>query len=262
MNGPLKITPHTLLILALLATPIFACSTLAGDSGDDAVAVVEEELDAVPPVDPGQGQESPPAAPTQVIEQVATVISEVSGLGGDFFDGLNLGPDVSSGRITQTTTDLVTGEEVVTVFEFVRPDRFHVIQSDTEMLVIGDEGYMGSSELGWLPVPAVGQALVGGVVTTVRLFTGEASIEELESRGYAVEQAGTESIDGVVTQVYEISPIDSVTPGDETFTIWIGADDGRPYRWQKHTTIEEANADSLLTFEFAYNLDINIEPPE
>ncbi len=260
MKELLKISRGPLLLFVLLALPALACSTLAGDSADDSVAIVEQELSEAT-IDSGQGQESPPVVPTEVIEQVATAISQVSGLSGDFFDGLNLGPDVSSGRITQTTTDLVTGEEVVIVFEFVRPDRFHVIQSDTEILIIGDEGYIGSTELGWLPVPAVGQALVGGVITAVRLFTGEGSIGELESRGYSVEQVGTEIIDGVETLVQEVSPVDPATPGDETFTVWTGIENGRPYRWQKHTTVEDANVDSLLTFEFAYNLDITIEPP-
>jgi hypothetical protein len=136
------------------------------------------------------------------------------------------------------------GQTMETLYEFVQPDRFHMVSSLAEMIVIGNDTYMKVGDT-WTKMPSS-----EGVETEAAEFrVKEENI--LEAR-----LEGSEDVDGVPCQKYVYTAKIGDNPSIEV-TTWIGVEDGLPRKIV--TEMEDTTITQLL---YDFNADITIEPPE
>jgi hypothetical protein len=130
-----------------------------------------------------------------------------------------------------------------TLYEFVLPDRFHMVSDFAEMILIGDSMYMKVGD-DWMKTP----------VGTGMELTQFAEVAVEESDILEAQLEGTEDVEGVPCQKY----VYTVTGEEQTFeaTAWIGVEDGLP---RKILTQMEGTTVTQTLYDF--NADITIEPP-
>jgi hypothetical protein len=134
------------------------------------------------------------------------------------------------------------GQKMETLYEFVPPDKFHMISDFAEMIVIGDDMYMKAGDT-WTKMPGGG---AGAAVADI----GVTEDEILEAR-----LEGTENVEGVPTQKYVYTAKVGDNPPIEV-TAWIGLEDGLPYK-----IVTEMEGSTVTQVLYDFNADITIEPP-
>jgi hypothetical protein len=134
------------------------------------------------------------------------------------------------------------GQKMETLYEFVPPDKFHMISDFAEMIVIGDDMYMKAGDT-WTKMPGGG---AGAAVADI----GVTEDEILEAR-----LEGTEDVDGVPCQKYVYTAKVGDNPPVE-FTAWIGIEDGLP-----HKIVTQMEGTTTTQILYDVNADITIEPP-
>jgi outer membrane lipoprotein-sorting protein len=135
------------------------------------------------------------------------------------------------------------GQTTETLYEYILPDRFHLVSGSAEMIVIGQDMYMKAGDT-WTKMPGGG---AGAKLPEV----GVKEEDILETR-----LEGGENVDGVPCQKYFYA----TKATDKTFevTVWIGVEDGLPH---KIVTKPEPGTTVTQTF-YDFNADITIEAPE
>jgi hypothetical protein len=134
------------------------------------------------------------------------------------------------------------GQTMETLYEYVLPDKYHMVSDFAEMIVIGDDMYMKAGDT-WTKVPGGG---AGAAVADV----GVTEDEILEAR-----LEGTENVEGVPTQKYVYTAKVGDNPPIE-ITAWIGLEDGLPYK-----IVTEVEGSTVTQVLYDFNADITIEPP-
>jgi hypothetical protein len=152
------------------------------------------------------------------------------------------------------------GETHTTLFEFVPPDRYHIL-SDGQSEVIGAGGkvYLKQGDA-WAESPV----LPGEIIDPQFSDRLEQSISDLQFTGY-------ETIDGLPTLVFQyrstykiaLSQVASQT------TMWLGLDDHLLYRIVidgevaalDHSTGAVTNSKAITTIDYQYDPSIQIESP-
>jgi hypothetical protein len=134
------------------------------------------------------------------------------------------------------------GQTMETLYEYVLPDKYHMVSDFAEMIVIGDDMYMKAGDT-WTKVPGGG---AGAAVADV----GVTEDEILEAR-----LEGTENVEGVPTQKYVYTAKVGDNPPIEV-TAWIGLEDGLPYK-----IVTEVEGSTVTQVLYDFNADITIEPP-
>ena len=154
-------------------------------------------------------------------------------------------------RATTTLYGSDGAAQYTTTMEVVSPDRQHITLEQNEQrlewIVIGDTGYanVGGS---WIEVPIEGvrDALPFDPQDTLGILT------TLPDRQADVTRVGEDTIDGVVTVVWEVSSPNTTT----TTRIWVGQTDNLPRKLET-----DSGAGRLETRIADFNGDITIEPP-
>lgn len=136
------------------------------------------------------------------------------------------------------------GQAMETLYEFVQPDRFHMVSSLAEMIVIGSDAYMKAGDT-WTKMPSSEGAETEAAEFTVK----EENI--LEAR-----LQGPEDVEGVPCQKYVYTAKIGDNPAIEV-TTWIGVEDSLPHKIV--TKMEDSTITQLL---YDFNADITIEPSE
>lgn len=157
--------------------------------------------------------------------------------------------EVSSVR-TRMQTSLPTGQREILI-ESMKPDRAHIISSDGEMIVIGRQFYLKSSE-GWqvtsMPAGSAQSDAGFDFRTFVKQMIGKSSVR---ITGHLL---GGQMIDGVDTVAYEFA----VTDGSESGTIQVsvGKEDG----YMRRMSLSEGAVGIKIWFT-NINEQFSIEPP-
>jgi hypothetical protein len=243
---------HTFLLLLLLAIPALACTTLTRGSDDN------EPSAATATDNEGVGTESGEAATTS---EATTVSEEASSDSREaIVSALRTGLEIDRMRMHIISEDVGSGQVTDITLAIVRPDRYHLVSEDLELIVVEDTTYLKGPNGGWTTVP--GTEMIATVEGTLAAFAGEAAIQErldtLSESDVIIE--GTETINGVETQIY------SVNEGLEESSIfgrvkmWIGIEDGRLYRQEVES--ELSGVGNRATMEFEYGDAVTVEPPE
>jgi len=129
-----------------------------------------------------------------------------------------------------------------TLYEYVPPDRFHMVSDFAEMIVIGDDMYMKAGEE-WMKMPSGGAA---AAVVDIAVTEDEILEARLE---------GTEDVEGVPTQKYVYTAKVGDNPPFEVMA-WIGVEDGLPRK-----IVTEVEGTTVTQILYDFNADITIEPP-
>jgi hypothetical protein len=129
--------------------------------------------------------------------------------------------------------------------EYVKPDRYHMIEDALEYIFIGEDAYIGKSGSKWSKLPMTGEALIRGFYST-------------PSKHAVVKFVGKDTLDRQQVLVYQYAE-----PRGLAFsfignpTIWISPTDGLPrkLRDDDHTVPRRT-----ITYS-DYDSGIRIEPP-
>lgn len=267
---------HWLILFFILAAlPALACTTFLGSGEDEAGPVAVEptiaagEGASAPTEEPVVATEAPIEEPTPAPTEEPTPVQEEeteaggeSGLGplDSIFRAQRSGLDVDALRMTMIIEDLDSGEPISSIFEFIKPDRFHMASEGFELIIIGEETYIKDETGTWLesPVP-MGSMLEG----TIDAFTDDEAVEDLlqdlEVTIDNVQSLGQETVNGKTTDVYEYTAASTFDDSIVYNKVWIGTDDGRLYQQQIETESQGVGGRTTITYE--YGSDVVIEAP-
>ena len=155
-----------------------------------------------------------------------------------------------------------------TVLEVMKPDRSHSIQNDGEEdIFIGEKGYSRKGNGPWIN-------FTDGVTSDISISGPQSDISEQIKRIGQVKFIGADTMDGASVLGYEYEHIDASGKRiGGPHKIWIGLNDGLPYRTESETQTSAENwsgkpGDSglitikVVTTYYDYNAEINIDLPE
>lgn len=155
-----------------------------------------------------------------------------------------------------TSEDLKSGKQVSkTIIEFVAPDRYRILQTPpgaprSETIAIGKKTYVRSNNGEW-------QEADVDFGEFIARFRDPKVIEELSKSITNVESGGKATVNGTSTKVYSYRS----TFGDikSESKIWIGAEDGLPYKSVSEGEFQGVRSRTTTVYE--YRDDIKIEAP-
>lgn len=139
--------------------------------------------------------------------------------------------------------------EAKTELEYVKPDRYHIKNSLSEVIVIGKDGY-GKQGGKWEKLDED----FGAMIEQMKKSFNSDSMKAINE----VKKTGTEKIDNKEATVYEYS-IGGQNVLQNTTKVWIAAD-GLPLR----TVVETQQTDAVQRVTTSYNYDkpVKIEAPQ
>jgi TonB family protein len=142
--------------------------------------------------------------------------------------------------------------DAAVIIEYVLPDRWHVIEKNEEMIVVGNDAYRKAGTGPWRPFKGM---------LLVPHHSLEESINAID-KADEVDLIGRESVDGVPTMVYRrtsyLGP-NKTTP--ITTRLWIGEADSLLRKSEFDCDVESQKVTTVSTY-YDYNADIKIERPE
>ncbi len=205
---------------------------------------------------PEAGEEATPAPSDSSSSSAPADEEALSTIANAFRSGLS----VDSVRIAMTNTFLDTDETDTIILEYIRPDRFHMVSNDLELIIIEEKTYIKGEDDSWIESPFGMNEVVEPLLDS---FLNEATVDdivsEMESDAGAYQYLGEESLEGTQTRVYEFSSPSLLSDEPDRITIWIGVDDGRIYRQEVES--DDADGRILVILEYAYGEDVVIEAP-
>jgi TonB family protein len=139
------------------------------------------------------------------------------------------------------------------IMEYVLPDRWHVIDKNEEMIVVGNEVYRKEGTGPWRRYT--------GMFVGAHQDSLEESLKAID-KADEVDLIGRESVDGVPTLVYRrtsyLGPNKTISL---TTRLWIGEADSLLRKSEFDCDVESKKATTVSTY-YDYNADIKIERPE
>jgi TonB family protein len=142
--------------------------------------------------------------------------------------------------------------DAAVIIEYVLPDRWHVIEKNEEMIVVGNDAYRKAGTGPWRPFKAM--------LLVPHHSLGE-SINAID-KADEVDLIGPESIDGVPSLVYRrtsyLGPNKTIPL---TTRLWIGEADSLLRKSEFDCDVESKKVTTVSTY-YDYNADIKIERPE
>lgn len=167
---------------------------------------------------------------------------------------------VDSVRIAMTNTVLDSDQTDTIIIEFIRPDRFHMVSNDLEIVIIEETTYIKGEDGVWLESPFGMNEMVEPFLDS---FLDESTVDdivtEMENDTGAYQYLGEESLNGTQTRVFEFVTPSLISDAPDRVTVWIGSEDGRIYRQEVESDAPEGRI--LVILEYAYDSDVVIEPP-
>lgn len=160
----------------------------------------------------------------------------------------------------RTITTLANGTTTTTTVEFVAPDRFSMAQPGGEgFIIIGTNSYQKGPNTGW-------QKSAIDMSGIINSFRDPKVLEDLAKSIITsdVQRLGDDTLNGRSMHVYQYNT--AVTVGDKTIRgatkIWIGADDGLPYRQEgdQDSILGTGRTHSIITYDYN-SADIKIDSP-
>jgi TonB family protein len=139
------------------------------------------------------------------------------------------------------------------IMEYVLPDRWHVIDKNEEMIVVGHDIYRKEGTGPWRRYT--------GMFVGAHQDSLEESLKAID-KADEVDLIGRESVDGVPTLVYRrTSYLEPNKTISLTTRLWIGEADSLLRKSEFDCDVESKKATTVSTY-YDYNADIKIERPE
>jgi outer membrane lipoprotein-sorting protein len=154
--------------------------------------------------------------------------------------------DANSYRARMTAS--FPDHQYAATLEYVKPDRYHMIEDVKEYIFIGEDTYIGKSGGKWSKVPITGGSMILGFYRGRYSFPGKT---------WVVKFVGKDTLDGQQMLVYQYAE----PPGTGSFIgnpkIWISPRDGLPRKVE-----DDDHTVPKCTITYSdYNSGIKIEPP-
>lgn len=159
--------------------------------------------------------------------------------------------------ITVTNSD---GSQKVSIAEYVPPDRMYVNADGQETIVIKNAGVWLKRNGGqWQKAP-FGDALSQVALAIVNPARIQSIVTAIVEKRFSA--GGTETLNGKSMRVYEAkNGIAGDTTLDGVSKVWIGVEDGLPYRTEGVSTKSPLGRAENVVTVFDYSGDIHIDPP-
>ena len=160
----------------------------------------------------------------------------------------------------RTVTTLTSGATTTITVAFVAPDRFSIAGlGGQDFIIIGTSTWQRGPNTGWQKSPID----MSGIVNSSR---DPKVIDEMAKSIVTseVQQLADETLVGRPMHVYQYNT--AFTSGDKTIhgtsKIWIGADDGLPYRQEsdQDSLLEPGRTHRIITYDYN-SADIRIDAP-
>ena len=170
-------------------------------------------------------------------------------------DAIGIWEKASSFRAKIVVTGLATGA-TETSLEAVMPDKFHITTDRSEMILIGQTTYLKLPDGRWSKITT-------GLDNT--FGTMKKMMEDLKG-SKEIKRIGSETVDGVPTEVYESKMTlpaalgSTVGAGPDSYlvTLWVGASDGLPRKLENTSPTSPMRTTVAYT---DYGAAIALEPP-
>lgn len=140
--------------------------------------------------------------------------------------------------------------EMKTELEYTKPDRYHIKNQVTEVIVIGKDGY-GKQNGKWEKL----QEDFGAVIEQMKKGFNAESMKSIGT----VKKSGTEKIGSKEASIYEYS-ISGQNVLQNTTKVWIASDNGLPLRTVVET--QQPDATQRVTTNYSYDKPVKIEAPQ
>jgi hypothetical protein len=162
---------------------------------------------------------------------------------------------------THTTGTDSEGRNTTVDLFYAAPDKFDIHRevdgaSKTEMMSIGQDNWIKMGDQPWKKSPVK--------IGAMREMQGE-WLKKFNNRNSQVKEAGTETVDGVSTNVYEITYNIKDDDLDMTFKgkgkVWIGVEDKLPYKGEFESESTSGGKPSKMTSNYDHKTPVKIDPP-
>jgi hypothetical protein len=159
--------------------------------------------------------------------------------------------DAKSFRLNST---IKSGDQSMdNIVEYEKPDRFHIISKNYEVIAIGQKTYTLENNR-WIEVPIN----LAKIISNVTSFT---MLQTISNNIYNVQLIGNEILNGKQETVYQFDSqvkLDSAILNLVT-KIWIDQSTGLPDKEEILSDLQGVKADTINVIE--YDPNIKIEPP-
>lgn len=156
--------------------------------------------------------------------------------------------------------NLTNGERYSLMYEFIRPDKFHLVTADSEIVVSDGYTYRRQPGTNWMISPGQAMELFEGILDPyLEEEVAKTQIDDLLSTTTDVRVEGQRIIDG--TEYYVLT-FTEIQPGEAPpgkTTVWVGVRDGLLYR-QINLFVENGQ-EFRTTITYAYGADVEITRP-
>lgn len=147
----------------------------------------------------------------------------------------------------------VAGRNFTSTIEYVAPDRYHMVSTGNETIVVGPSTYMKIGNNPWQKSPVDAGKMISA-------FRDSKMIEEIR-KSTEVKYVGTDTLDGMPVRVYTYTLTNPAGMEGTTVTkAWVSSADDLPRKMEVEADIKGNKTKSTITYS-DYNTAIKIEPP-
>lgn len=158
------------------------------------------------------------------------------------------------------TENLTSGQRESVIYEFIRPDRFHLLTANIEVVVSDGLTYRRQSGTNWLISPVQAMEEFDGIFDPyLDDEVAKTQLDDLLSNATDVQVEGQRMVDGAEYYVVTYKKNQPADPPPQTTTVWIGVKDGLLYRQIIDFVENEQNY--RTTIAYAYGEDVAIARP-
>lgn len=159
-----------------------------------------------------------------------------------------------------TNENLSKGERESIIFEFIRPDDFHLLTADYEVVVSGGLTYRRQLGTNWLISPVQAMEEFGGIFDPYfEEELAKTQIDDLLSTTADVQVEGQRIVDGTQYYVVTFTKIQPTDLPPQITTVWLGVEDRLIYKQVINFVENELNF--RTTIAYAYGEDVEITRP-
>lgn len=149
----------------------------------------------------------------------------------------------------KATTTITSGDQTQTsTLEFVPPDRYHLVSSAIEAIIIGNDSYIKLGDQ-WSVSPIDISSIMQGIMTLPTDL-----VSQISNWTYL----GQENLDGTPAQVYSYDMQSSIggIQANSSNKIWINAADGLPLKLESQADVNGVTTTTTNVYEYDPNLTI------
>jgi len=198
------------------------------------------------PLAPSETSASENVAPGQASDATEEIINALLALA-----------EQDSFRVDQTIS--APDVNMVNEIEIIPPDRFRMVNSEMEMIIIEENAYINVAGQ-WMSVPGSGETIIGAYV----FLKDQADAELFRSYVPEASYQGEVDLGGETARLYEFLLSDPSESGLANVQLWVDASDGLPRRQELTLSDYDDSGEeaTIVNIYKDFNEPITIEAPE